>query len=182
MQRNLANVLAFEEAKPCQRARIRCSETLPTCSHSIHRTPPPILFISPCCCLPRRMMAGILPCATRERDTTHDTKIHSLCPRPLLPSKHISATPTQQMPDAATVLAVNGDQTRLYIGEASGAIQMWRLKNKEPLHATKIRRFQVSHTPRARAHANTRIHTCTHFLSLARTHARTHARTSRTCV
>ena len=31
------NVLAFDAAKPCQRARIRRSETLPTCSHSMQR-------------------------------------------------------------------------------------------------------------------------------------------------
>jgi hypothetical protein len=85
-----------------------------TCSHSMQRN---------------------LPSASLERDTTQDTKIQTLCPRPLLPLKHISATPTQQMPDAVTVLAVKrgsnsalcwrglkasyvGEALRLYVGEA----------------------------------------------------------------
>ena len=46
------------------------------------------------------------------------------------------------VPDAATVMVTNRQKTRLIVGEASGALQMWRLKGCEPLQAFKVRRFQ----------------------------------------
>ena len=48
----------------------------------------------------------------------------------------------RDIPDAATVMAVNANNTRLFVGEASGALQMWRLTSIEPLSMTKMRRFQ----------------------------------------